>query len=502
MILDQAVPTPGIVYTHNNSLQNVVRGLGERLKFVSNGRGGFVPPPRPAIFDLEEYGERLVRKMPKFSGPINRDEFVLLYDGPKRKRYEHAVMQLERDGLQEVDSEVNTFIKDEKVCSWLKEDPAPRLISPRGPKYGVELGRYIKPIEHLLYKAVARVWGETTIAKGLSFNERGKLMEAKWNSFNEPVAIGLDASRFDQHVSAAALAWEHSVYMRCYPGERRNGKLARLLRKQIDNVGRCYVDDHEVKWEHRGGRMSGDMNTALGNCLIMTGLVWRYLQVLGIKGKLINDGDDCVVFIEKRDLDIFTLRLEDWFRARGFSMKVEKPVFRLEEIEFCQCHPVWNGEQYTMCRNVHKALFTDAVHVGRTVDEIRSIRSATSKCGKVWSKGIPVFGSFYDFIDCQPNPKHKGGFHGDFLHSGTFWQAKGCVSGTKEVTDAARQSFAVAFGVEASEQIAIENLYRGLRRPTLDAPHNALVYNPSEPSNNYPLFVCESLNIVLSVVNN
>lgn len=501
VVVDQAVPTPGVVFTHNNSLSNVMRGLGERLKFVSDGHGGFIPPPRPTVFDLEEYGERLLRKMPKFDAPISRDEFVLLYNGAKQKRYAQAVIQLERDGLQERDSEVSTFIKDEKVCSWLKEDPAPRLISPRDPKYGVELGRYIKPIEHLLYKAVARVWGETTIAKGLNFNDRGKLMADKWHSFEDPVAVGLDASRFDQHVSPEALAWEHSVYRGCYPRERRSGTLARLLRRQINNVGRCYVDDHEVKWEHRGGRMSGDMNTALGNCLIMTGLVWKYLKDRGIGGKLINDGDDCVVFLERRDLVHFTNGLEEWFRARGFTMKVERPVDKLEQIEFCQCHPVWNGEQYTMCRNVHKALFTDAVHIGRTVEEIRSIRAATSLCGKVWSRGLPVFGAFYDFIDCQVDPRYKARFHGDFLHSGTAWQSKGCCTGTQEVTSAARDSFAIAFGVEASEQEAIEDFYGRLKRPVLDAPHNALVYNPSEPANNYPLFVCESLNLCLSVYN-
>lgn len=498
-VMDSTIPTPGVVYTHNNSLNNVLRGIGERLKFVSDGRGGFRPPPEPECFDLDEYGRRLLRKMPKQVGPIGRDEFVLLYDGPKRKRYEAAVVQLERDGLQKRDGDVSLFIKDEKVCSWTKEDPAPRLISPRDPKYCVEVGRYIKPVEHLLYKAVARVWGETTIAKGLNFNDRGKLIEEKWKSFNDPVAIGLDASRFDQHVSFQALSWEHSIYRGCYPREKRGGKLDKLLRRQLINEGVCYVDDHEVKYRHRGGRMSGDMNTALGNCLIMTGLVWEYLRQRGITGKLINDGDDCVVFMERCDLLCFLAPLEDWFRVRGFSMKVEAPVYELEKIEFCQCHPVWNGEQYTMCRNVYKALFTDAVHIGRTVDEIRSIRSATSKCGIVWSKGIPVFRPFYELLECDVAPRYKARFHGDFLHSGTAWQAKGCVSGTDHVTDEARQSFAVAFGVSPAEQVLIESFYRQLPKTDYHAPQNALVYNPKISYNHYPLFVCESLNIVLGI---
>jgi len=492
LVMDRSLPTPGIVYTHNNSLDNVLRGIGERLKMVSDGAGGFVPPPRPSIFDLEEYRRRLLKKMPKLEGPISLDEFVQCYDGPKRKRYEAAVEQLVRDGLQDADGDINIFIKDEKVCSWTKVDPAPRLISPRSPKYCVELGRFIKPIEHLLYKAVARVWGEITIAKGLNFNERGTLIQDKWESFDDPVAVGLDASRFDQHVSEDALRWEHSIYRGCYPREGKNGKLGRLLDRQIINKGRCYVDNHRVEYEHRGGRMSGDMNTALGNCLIMTGLVWEHSRQLGVPVKLINDGDDCVVFMERRDLTRYLDGLEEWFRARGFSMKVEKPAYELEEIEFCQCHPVWNGEQYTMCRNVFKALFTDGVHIGRTLEEIQHIRAATSKCGKVWSKGLPVFQDFYELSSCEP-PRGKSNFYGDFKHSGTMWQAKGCVSGTDHITDEARNSFHKAFGISGSEQELVEGFYRGLPKTIYSAPQDALVYDPTIPANIYPLFVSESL---------
>ncbi len=492
VVMDRRMPTPGIVYTHNNSLDNVLRGIGERLKMVSDGRGGFCFPPRPRVFDLEEYRSRLLRKMPKFDAPITLDEFVQLYDGPKRKRYESAVEQLVRDGLQPSDGDIALFIKDEKICSWSKVDPAPRLISPRSPKYCVQLGRYIKPIEHLLYKAVARVWGETTIAKGLNFNERGVLIQQKWESFNDPVAVGLDASRFDQHVSELALMWEHSVYMRCYPREECDGKLARLLERQLVNRGRCYVENHLVEYEHRGGRMSGDMNTALGNCLIMTGLVWEHARQLGVTVKLINDGDDCVVFMERADLARYLDGLEEWFRARGFTMKVEKPAFELEQIEFCQCRPVWNGEQYTMCRNVFKALFTDGVHVGRTLSEIQHIRSATSKCGKVWSKGLPIFGEFYEFLSCEA-PRGKSNFYGDYRHSGTVWQAKGCVSGTTHITDEARASFHRAFGITGSEQVLVEDFYKDLPKTTYDTPQDALVYNPQISPDSYPLFVSESL---------
>lgn len=488
-MMDISFPTPGLCYTHNNSKDNIVRGLGERLMMVPDGSGGFAPPPSPTVFDLEDYRKAILRKMPKHLNPLTHDEFVMLYDGPKRKRYQSAARNLLERPLGPRDSQISLFIKDETICSWTKEDPAPRLISPRSPEYCLEVGCFIKPIEHLLYKAVARVWGETTIAKGLNFNQRGELINEKWNSFDDPVAVGLDASRFDQHVSSEALIWEHSVYTRCFP---KYPYLKKLLSQQINNVGTCYVDDWKITYKRKGGRMSGDMNTALGNCLIMTGLVWEYLRSRGIEGKLINDGDDCVVFMERKDLAQFTETLKEWFLARGFNMKVEEPAYEVEQIEFCQCHPVWNGEQYTMCRNVHKALFTDVVHVGRTPQEIAGIRAAVSLCGQAWSRGLPIFGTFYRAVDSGARPTV-------IRHSGTYWNSRGCQSGTEHVTDAARLSFCKAFDLDPYEQLAIEEFYEDLGRKKRDLcePQLVLMYDKSISPTEYPLFVSDSLNYLL-----
>jgi hypothetical protein len=454
---------------------------------VPNETGGFSLPPSPSLFDLGEYRKAVLQKMPKHLEPLTHDEFVMLYDGPKRKRYEAAARSLLERQLEEKDWKISLFIKDETICSWSKVDPAPRLISPRSPEYCLEVGCYIKPIEHLLYKAVARVWGETTIAKGLNFNQRGQLISEKWNAFRKPVAIGLDAHRFDQHVSYEALKWEHSVYTGCFPGKP---KLRKLLDKQLFNSGTCYVDDHKVTYHRKGGRMSGDMNTALGNCLIMTGLVWTYARQKGLNVKLINDGDDCVVFLEQEDLNAFLSGFKPWFVERGFNMKVEEPVYELEGIEFRQCHPVWNGEQYSMCRNVHKALFTDVVHVGRTIDEIKAIRQAVAECGEAWARGFPVFPEFYRSL--------RTGVEAAVLrHSGTYWNAKGCFAGTLQITDEARLSFEKAFGVTPHEQLAIEAMYRALCPVQFNEPHIVHEYSPSIPSTDYPLFVSEGLSYIL-----
>ena len=185
-------------------------------------------------------------------------------------------------------------------------------------------------------------------------------------------------------------------------------------------------------------------------------------------------------------------------------MKVEKPVDVFEEIEFCQCHPVWNGEQWTMCRNLPKVLFCDAAHIGRDELEISIIRSAMAESGMIWAKGIPVIPSFYQCLGrsgYRGSPTAKQIKLREFLmrNSGTYWHSRGCDSGTQQVTSEARLSFYRAFGVSPSEQVALEQFYNGLQ------PGNAVLstkdvftYNPLIPSSEYPLYIEEGLQFIVN----
>lgn len=145
--------------------------------------------------------------------------------------------------------------------------------------------------------------------------------------------MGLDASRFDQHVSQDALKVEHKVWNRMTPGTCRP-HLRRLLSMQLQNHGIAYLEGLKVKYTTDGCRMSGDMNTSSGNCMLMCLMLGSYLDTLKIKYRFANNGDDCVVIIDKRNLSKIS-NLQTWFLKMGFTMKVEKPVFEFEKIEFC-----------------------------------------------------------------------------------------------------------------------------------------------------------------------
>lgn len=235
---------------HNNNLANLRRGLVERVFNVEkNGQLEPVAVPEAGVYHqyLGKITRRLLQYIP-FSSRCPLEEFPLLYTGRKRTIYQNAVDSLIEKPLTRKDGYLSTFLKAEKINFTAKPDPAPRVIQPRLPRYNVVVGRYLKPLEHKIYRALAQMHGSTVVAKGLTIDQTGRLIASKWGQFSSPVAIGIDASRFDQHVSAQALKWEHSIYNKIFESD----ELAEALKWQIDNVGFARCKDGCIKYKKEG----------------------------------------------------------------------------------------------------------------------------------------------------------------------------------------------------------------------------------------------------------
>jgi hypothetical protein len=294
---------------------------------------------------------------------------------------------------------MDTFPKSEKINFSRKPDPAPRVIQPRSPRYNVEVGRSLKKMENALKDGHSRMWGGPTVMKGYNANATAMEMRKMWDQFNRPVAISIDAVRFDQHVSADALEYEHSVYLDCVP-QRDRATLARLLRWQIQNRGFYRGADGTIKYEVLGRRMSGDMNTGMGNCLLMCTLFWTYLKQHGIRGRLANNGDDCVLIVESHNLRRINDTLSQFFLEAGFVLTVEKPVYVFEEIDFCQCHPVQVPGGWRMVRDPRTAVDKDLTTQLNISDDkgFAAWRSAMGQCELALGSGIPVWQCFAEML--------------------------------------------------------------------------------------------------------
>jgi len=404
---------------------------------------------------------------------MSHQQFVDSCRGRKRVTYQNALDELRGmpHNLSE-DAKIRVFVKFEKTDRTIKRDPVPRVISPRDPKFNIRVGRYFRRIEEKIFVSLGKLFGHRTVIKGVDVVEAASILKEKWDMFKRPVAVGLDASRFDQHVSLDALKWEHKVYLECFKGKHKK-RLGNLLSYQLRNhcVGVC--DDGRLHYTVNGTRMSGDMNTSLGNCVLMCSMMYAYSLETGIKFQLANNGDDCVCFMEEEDLERFNLGVNRFFLKLGFNMVVEEPAHRFEELEFCQTKPVYDGTTWTLCRSPLTATAKDSVLLRdpkNTGDAfIRQWYDAIGTGGLALAGGLPVFNNFYRLFQRSGQFNRinwKGKRVSMDAHEMLPWFMRETgIKGTRtfcEITPEARCSFWSAYGMTPDEQIALEDYYDSL----------------------------------------
>lgn len=458
---------PGIeLVVPDNNLLNGVRALAERILRVKGPDGLLVLPPAPVdglVFVRRFlWLKRLLRKQCKFRPSRSSEiQFLSCYLARRRAVYEQAAETLKMKPLRKSDAHVKFFVKAENTNITAKPDPVFRGISPRGPRYCIELGRYTRPLEAVIYQTLNDIAGHPSIAKGLNAAAVGRLFEEKWNTFVNPVAIGLDASRFDQHVNRQALEWEHSVYLMLFGGSLEDRSYLKwLLSLQLRNKIFANFEDGKLRTSVEGVRMSGDMNTALGNVLIMVALVMTYAKERDIKIRFMNNGDDVVVILEDRDQERFSAGLKEWFLEFGFNMKVEDPVYDIEKIEFCQTHPIWTPDGYIMVRDhiIGRAKDVSTFKINN-IPECETWMTCVGTGGMRSNGGIPVFQEFYASL------KRAG--RGRATVKGVFDEQNGRAAlwrdmdrSYSDIHPKTRFSYWLAFGITPRHQELIEEYYR------------------------------------------
>lgn len=450
---------------HNNSHANALRAVRERVFAVERG-GELAPPPRPVggVFAgrLQAFKAGLLRRIGPCT-PWNYQEFLGSYTGSKLLRYSKAVASLSVRGLQISDSYLQSFVKAEAVNFTAKPDPAPRIIQPRSARYNAYVGRFIRPIEHRVYAAIARMFKGPTVMKGYNAAQVAQHLRDMWDEFDNPIALSLDASRFDQHVSVEALEWEHSVYNSVY----RDSDLAHALKWQLTNRGFARTSDGAVfKYQVDGCRMSGDMNTALGNCLLMCAMVWAYAASLGIRVRLANNGDDCSVLMERSDLNRFTSGMDKWFLEMGFTLTSDGVADVFERIDFCQTRPVYTHAGWVMCRNPMLGLCKDALckfpDMGSPLVSYERWSYQVGMAGSALADGVPVFSAAYAAMIRLGRASKKAQGFGN-METGFEHMSRGMARRGSSISQAARVSFWRAWGIMPDWQEHLESYYQQLR---------------------------------------
>lgn len=524
--LSGRIPNDLRFVVHNNSLINITRALIERVFFVQGNVDGevkLVPPPATSRAYFFTQMNVFAQKVKTELSSVRRmclDKFVETSPPHKKKVYANAKKTYLEKGLAPREATVTSFIKAEKVrITNSKPDPAPRIIQPRGVVFNLIFGCFIRPAEKEIYKAIDRVFDRPTVCCGQNAVEMASMLRDAWDEIHDPVAISLDLSRMDQHVSAVALSWEHSFYRHLFRDDPCYDTLDWCLQSTIRNSGRCYVNDqsghpYQVKYAKVGSRMSGDMNTSLGNKLIMCGLLHSYYSgVCGMVPRrdfnVVDNGDDCVVIVSRQAYARYLidtgqqaiirrmaivdpenwqdvrigfvgeetvnryLKVEDWFHTMGFTLKVEGVVSKFNHIDFCQTRPCFIDGRWIMVRTL-KALGKDAYCL-KPLEILDRWMSQVKTGGMNTYGSVPIFGPYYSSL-----PGHEDGSRDLLWGTGMYYLSRDMRS-SSEITDENRYNFWDTFGVTPREQEVIEQVYTSMlytRGPLLQNYPNVLLPLP------------------------
>lgn len=372
------------------------------------------------------------------NGRESAQHYIENYSGDKRKLLQEARISLEGKAICPADAAVRMFLKDDKYGATDYKEP--RCIQYRSKRFHLYVGRFLHPIEKQVMEATEG--GVRFCAKSRNSLERASDLLEMWESYADPVAVLLDHSKFDAHITTEHLKVEHEFYHQVNPDPR----LKKVLKWQIRNKG---YTKNGTSYTVEGTRMSGDVNTGLGNSVLNYGMLRAWLMVCGVRGHIYVDGDDSVVVMSASDEH--KLKYEFWVQM-GMETKHDM-AYEFEHVEFCQCRPVYIAEQrcWRMVRNpvrlVTRAPWTTKKYNDKGYDRLtRTI----GWCELAANGGVPVLQAYASWLMGQGSGrimKHEVRAH--------LRDRVEHVSLSKPGT-ATRLSFFNAWGISPQQQIRIE----------------------------------------------
>lgn len=368
---------------------------------------------------------------------ISIEKVLSLKKGNKRKTYRNAYIQYNRRGIVKRDLDIQMFVKYERMSIREPLKP-PRAIQARGPVFNLVLQQYVIPYaKHLIRsKDITRRF----VTKGMDQYQIADLLYDGWCSFREPIAMLLDHDRFD---SRANRLW--TMAMHEYISEHFDDLVHRSL-FQILQRSKC-TSRHGIKYTSSDMVFSGDVTTSDGNSTINRAILAHYTQ--GIPCFTPLNGDDSVIIIDVNNLP--ELRNRD-LNIYGFNTK-QSLVYSFEEIEYCQCKPVLTINGWVMVRDPFRVISRSTVClVSNGLDYLLSWYASVGECELSCNRGVPILMSFAKMLMRASDKRVKD--IGDIEYHRIY------KPGLSEIiTHEARHSFALAFRITPTSQLAYENYF-------------------------------------------
>jgi len=220
-------------------------------------------------------------RLGKINSPLDFDEWLKRYPTHRQEELRAALNK-------PYNTTVDTFHKVEK----LDDTKTPRTIQARNDAYKARVGPWMAALE-------ARATEVLPLVKGLDPDERAlRVQQLRQRALN---VVEVDYSRFDRHCTIKLLQnTEHLVYRHCFPEA-----IYRLLADQLTTT--CKLR-HGASYTVEGTRLSGDVNTSIGNCIVNLCLI----MAAGLPSDaVLVEGDDMIAAptdaeLAGLDMDVIT----------------------------------------------------------------------------------------------------------------------------------------------------------------------------------------------------
>lgn len=234
----------------------------------------------------------------------------------KQVLYRAALEEYHSDGRLRVS--IRPFTKIEKMKATKYK--APRMIQARQPIFNIKYGRYIKALEHasIAHKKIGLHLGKGTLSQ---ISQKFDKLRRKYSWYTEG-----DHKSFDAHVTPEHKRALHKHYQACFG---HNSELRELSRKTINNKCRTL---HGDSYTVQGTVMSGDVDTAYGNCRINLAILEAALDRLWIRGEAIVNGDDFVLFTDR---PIPTVAMKSLLATFNMECELQPSTTCITDVSFC-----------------------------------------------------------------------------------------------------------------------------------------------------------------------
>lgn len=315
--------------------------------------------------------------------PLDPEALIATRSSHVQKRWRRIAEQAMGTLFRRGEALVKTFIKYEKYgVDVLMSGKPPRAIQARGPLFTFRLARYLVPIEHLMWNwRPASNYHLRVFAKGRNARQRAADIR-RMELWSDTKFVLVDHSKFDSRIHTEHLKLSHYFNSLFYRGTDR-AELRNLMDCQLKN--RC-VTERGVFYEVDGRRMSGDIDTAKGNCEINY-TVLRYL-LRGIPSCIYLDGDDSVIAVPAKYVEQVVSAVKTC-RDTGMESTVEVAQ-HFHQVEFCQSKPIFTNGAWTLMRNPIKAISNMCLMMRQPIEGVKE-RLATLGVGEMHaSSGCPA----------------------------------------------------------------------------------------------------------------